>query len=52
MFWNFKVLEANMGIKLHYLHSHLDEFPDNLDVHSEETEKSFTKILGQWKKDT
>lgn len=27
---NFRTLEANMSIKLHYLRNHLDKFPDKL----------------------
>ena len=33
---NFKNLGANMSIKLHYLQSHLDRFPDNLGDLNEE----------------
>lgn len=36
MFEGFKILEANMGMKLHFLQSHLDRFPENLENYSEE----------------
>lgn len=35
MLQNFQKLGANMSVKLHYLHSHLDKFPDNLGDYSE-----------------
>lgn len=41
MLVNFKKLGANMSIKLHYLHSHLDRFPDNLGDYSEEQGERF-----------
>ena len=30
MLENFKKIEANMSIKVHFLHNHLDRFPNNL----------------------
>jgi hypothetical protein len=33
---SFKSLGCNMSIKVHYLHSHLDRFPENLGDMSEE----------------
>jgi len=39
MLKNFKKLGCNMSVKLHYLHSHLDWFPDNLDVSEEQGER-------------
>lgn len=36
MLTSFKILGANMSIKLHFLHSHLDRFPDNLGNYSDE----------------
>jgi len=36
MLKNFKKLGCNISVKLHYLHSHLDWFPDNLGDVSEE----------------
>lgn len=41
MLKNFKTLGCNMSVKLHYLHSHLDWFPENLDDVSEEQGKRF-----------
>ncbi|XP_061471112.1 uncharacterized protein LOC133379577 [Rhineura floridana] len=38
---NFKHLGTNMSIKVHYLHSHLDRFPDNLGDFSEEQGERF-----------
>ena len=36
MLKDFKKLGANMSIKLHYLHSHMEKFPENLGDFSEE----------------
>ncbi|GFX51572.1 uncharacterized protein TNCV_5012761 [Trichonephila clavipes] len=36
MISNLKVLGCNMSIKIHFLHSHLDRFPQNLGDFSEE----------------
>ncbi|XP_061443081.1 uncharacterized protein LOC133365351 isoform X1 [Rhineura floridana] len=41
MLANFKHLGTNMSIKVHYLHSHLDRFPDNLGDFSEEQGERF-----------
>ena len=41
MLQNFHRLGANMSIKLHFLHSHLDRFPDNLGDYSEEQGERF-----------
>lgn len=38
---NFNHLGCNMSIKLHYLHSHLDRFPENLGDFSEEQGERF-----------
>ena len=38
---SFKTLGCNMSIKVHYLHSHLDRFPQNLGDFSEEQGKRF-----------
>ena len=38
---NFKELGANMSIKVHYLHSHLKRFPENLGDSSEEQGERF-----------
>ncbi|UYV68581.1 hypothetical protein LAZ67_6000131 [Cordylochernes scorpioides] len=34
-------LGVNMSIKVHYLHSHLDKFPDNLGAYSDEQGERF-----------
>ena len=36
MLYNFQQLGCTMSIQLHYVHSHLDVFPDNLGDFSEE----------------
>ena len=41
MLQNFQALGTSMSIKLHYLFSHLDYFPENLGDISEEQEKRF-----------
>ena len=41
MLSNLKLLGCNMSIKLHYLHSHLDRFPENLGNYSEEQGERF-----------
>ena len=42
---NFKNLGCNMSIKVHYLHSHLDKFPENLGSCSEEQGERFHQDL-------
>ena len=41
MLKNFQALEARMSIKIHYLFSHLDRFPENLSDVSEEQGERF-----------
>lgn len=41
MLQNFNKLGCNMSIKVHYLHSHIDHFPDNLGDLSEEQGERF-----------
>lgn len=41
MLINFRDLGCNMSIKVHYLHSHLDRFPENLGDMSEEQGERF-----------
>lgn len=41
MLMNFEKLGVNMSIKIHFLHSHLDRFPDNLGDYSEEQGERF-----------
>lgn len=45
MLKNFKDLGCNMSIKVHYLHSHLDRFPENLGDFSEEQGERFYQDL-------
>lgn len=42
---NFKNLGCNMSIKVHYLHSHLEKFPENLGSCSEEQGERFHQDL-------
>ncbi|UYV70175.1 hypothetical protein LAZ67_7002094 [Cordylochernes scorpioides] len=35
MLKSYEALGVNMSIKVHYLHSHLDKFPDNLGAYSD-----------------
>ena len=41
MLQNFHTLGATMVIKLHFLHNHLNRFPDNLSDYSEEQGERF-----------
>jgi hypothetical protein len=41
-----------MSAKVHYLHSHLDRFPENLGGLSEEQDERFHQDVKQWKPDT
>jgi hypothetical protein len=41
MLFRFNRLGCNMSVKVHYLHSHLDRFPENLGDLSEEQGKRF-----------
>ncbi|KAL4720265.1 hypothetical protein ACJJTC_003401 [Scirpophaga incertulas] len=45
MLENFKNLKCNMSIKVHYFHSHLDQFPENLGSYSEEQGERFHQDL-------
>ncbi|GFW02929.1 uncharacterized protein TNCV_3733281 [Trichonephila clavipes] len=45
MLSNLKELECNMNIKIHFLHSHLDQFPQNLGDFSEEKGERFHQDL-------
>ncbi|GFW25147.1 uncharacterized protein TNCV_2262051 [Trichonephila clavipes] len=36
---NYKILGCNMSVQVHFLHSHLDYFPENLGTVSEEQER-------------
>ncbi|GBP06878.1 hypothetical protein EVAR_99750_1 [Eumeta japonica] len=44
-----KNMACNMSIKLHFLHSHLDRFPENLGDMSEEQESACVKTYASWK---
>lgn len=58
MLKNFKVLGCKMSLKLHFLYSHLDYFPENLGDVSEEQGERFHQDLkemerryqGRWTK--
>jgi hypothetical protein len=41
-----------MSAEVHYLHSHLDRFPENLGDLSEEQGEKFQQDIKQWKPDT
>ena len=45
MFLIFRDLGCNMSIKLHFLNSHLDQFPDNLGAVSDEQGERFHQDL-------
>ena len=49
---NFHKLGCNMSVKVHFLHSHLEYFPENLGALSEEQVKGFAKTLKSWRRDT
>ena len=42
---SYKAMGCNMSLKIHFLESHLDLFPENLGEVSMNTVKGFTKIL-------
>ena len=42
---NSQALGINMSVKVHFLHRHLDTFPENLGHVSDEQGKGFIKIL-------
>ena len=54
---NFQVLGINMSIKVHFLHSHLDRFPENLHNETDEQGERFhqdqvmeERYQGRWNK--
>ena len=47
----FKTLGANMSINLHYLHNHLDRFPENLGSMSKSKGKDSTRMYKKWNAD-
>ncbi|UYV69091.1 hypothetical protein LAZ67_6002396 [Cordylochernes scorpioides] len=46
----FSALECNMTLKTHFLHSHLDLFPDNLGAVSDENGERFHKDISSMEK--
>lgn len=48
---NFKQLGCNMSLKVHFLHSHLDYFPENLGAVSEEQGERFHQDIKEIEKD-
>ena len=48
---NFQALGINMSIKVHFLHSHIDRFPEILGDVSDEQVKDFIKTFKLWKSD-
>ena len=49
---SFEEIGCNMSIKLHYLKSHADKFPQNLGGISEEQVERFIAISKQWRNTT
>ena len=45
----FEALGCRMSLKVHFLHAHLDYFPQNLGDMSEEYVKAFTRTSKVWK---
>ena len=45
---NFKKLEANMRIMLHYLHNHLEHFPENLDEQGERFHQAISEMESRY----
>jgi len=46
---SYKTMGCNMSLKIHFLESHFDFFPENLGEVSDEQVKDFTKIFGYGK---
>jgi len=42
-------LGCNMSLKIYMLHSHLDFFPDNCDMFTDEHSESFMRKLQRWR---
>ncbi|UYV83562.1 hypothetical protein LAZ67_23001462 [Cordylochernes scorpioides] len=47
---SYKALGCNMSLKIHFLHSHLDFFPDNLGAVSDEHGERFHKAISSMEK--
>jgi hypothetical protein len=50
MFENFKKLGCNMSVKVHFLHSHIEYFPENLGRFSEEQGERFHQDIKEMDK--
>jgi len=48
----YKAIGCNISLKVHFLDSHLDFFPENLGAVSDDTEGDFTRIFPPWKSST
>jgi len=48
----YKAMGCNISLKMHFLDSHLDFFPENLGAVSNYTESDFTRIFPPWKSST
>ena len=48
---NFQALGINMNIKVHFLHSRLDRFPENLGDVNDEPGERFPRGIKLWKRD-
>ena len=51
MLRKYQEMGANMSIKVHFLHSHLDRFPENLSDFSEEQGERFHQDIKVWRRD-
>ena len=49
---SYKAMGCNMSLKIHFLESHLDFFPENLGKVSDEHGENFTKTFWLWKSGT
>jgi hypothetical protein len=47
---NFNKLGCNMSVKVHFLHSHIEYFPENLGCLVKSRVKDFTRILRRWRR--
>ena len=47
----YHILGCNMSLKIHTLHSHLDFFPDNCGMVSDEHGEIFIRKLQRWRND-
>jgi hypothetical protein len=45
----YKAMGYNISLKIHFLRSHLDFFPENLGEVSDDHDEDFTNILWLWK---